>query len=93
MVEGKEHNEKVDLWSLGVLLYEFLVGRPPFETPDGSQRATYKKICNVDLQVPSHVSIDAEDLIRKLIKYTPEDRLNLENLLAHIWIAKHKSPE
>jgi len=31
MVEGKEHNEKVDYWALGVLTYEFLVGHPPFE--------------------------------------------------------------
>ena len=32
MVEGNFHDEKVDLWSLGVLCYEFLVGKPPFET-------------------------------------------------------------
>lgn len=31
MIEGKEHNAKVDLWALGVLTYEFLVGSPPFE--------------------------------------------------------------
>jgi aurora kinase len=31
MVEGKEHNEKVDYWALGVLTYEFMVGNPPFE--------------------------------------------------------------
>lgn len=31
MIEGKEHNSKVDLWALGVLCYEFLVGSPPFE--------------------------------------------------------------
>jgi aurora kinase len=31
MVEGREHNEKVDYWALGVLTYEFLIGNPPFE--------------------------------------------------------------
>ena len=30
MVEGLEHDEKVDIWSLGVLMYEFLIGCPPF---------------------------------------------------------------
>jgi serine/threonine protein kinase len=35
MVEGKEHTSKVDLWALGVLTYEFLVGSPPFEDMNG----------------------------------------------------------
>jgi serine/threonine protein kinase len=35
MVEGKEHTSKVDLWALGVLTYEFLVGSPPFEDMGG----------------------------------------------------------
>lgn len=45
MIEGKTHDEKVDLWSLGVLCYEFLVGRPPFETK--SHEETYRKISRV----------------------------------------------
>lgn len=35
MVEGKDHTAKVDLWALGVLTYEFLVGSPPFEDMAG----------------------------------------------------------
>lgn len=35
MVDGKEHTSKVDLWALGVLTYEFLVGSPPFEDMNG----------------------------------------------------------
>lgn len=35
MVLGKEHNEKVDYWALGVLTYEFLCGVPPFEETSG----------------------------------------------------------
>lgn len=35
MVEGREHTDKVDLWALGVLTYEFLVGVPPFEDLSG----------------------------------------------------------
>jgi Protein kinase domain len=35
MVEGRDHNEKVDYWALGVLTYEFIVGSPPFEEMSG----------------------------------------------------------
>lgn len=64
MVEGKPHDETVDLWSLGVLCYEFLCGSPPFETQSNNE--TYKRICNVDIRFPSHVSAKARDLIVKV---------------------------
>ena len=55
------HQMQVDLWSLGVLCYEFLVGEPPFEASD--QRTTYKRIIKVDLRFPSYISPGAKDLI------------------------------
>ena len=61
------HDEKVDLWSLGVLCYEFLVGKPPFETE--SHTETYRRISKVDLRFPSHVSDGARDLIVKVCYY------------------------
>ena len=45
MVEKQSHDHRVDIWSLGVLCYEFLTGKPPFET--SSYNATYDKIKNV----------------------------------------------
>lgn len=45
MIEGKTHDEKVDLWSLGVLCYEFLVGKPPFEAKNHEE--TYRRISRV----------------------------------------------
>lgn len=72
MVEGKEHNAKVDLWALGVLCYEFIVGAPPFEDLSG-HGATYKRIRNVDLHVPDYVSAEAADLITR-VSYTFLDK-------------------
>ena len=54
MIEGSFHDEKVDLWSLGVLCYEFLAGKPPFETE--SHQETYSRIIKVDIKWPKHFS-------------------------------------
>ena len=57
------YNEKVDLWSLGVLTYEFLVGEAPFEdTPVMTQR----RIARGEMTVPKFVSPEAKDLIEKV---------------------------
>jgi len=84
MVEGAMHDEKVDLWSLGVLCYEFLCGKPPFEA--AGHRETYKRISKVDLHFPSHVSDGAKDLIAKLLRHDPAKRLPLSQCLQHPWI-------
>jgi len=67
MIEGAMHDEKVDLWSLGVLTYEFLVGKPPFEAE--SNNDTYRRITKVDLRFPVHVSTEAKDLISRCLTF------------------------
>ncbi|WVQ65647.1 uncharacterized protein L199_003825 [Kwoniella botswanensis] len=89
MIEGKEHTAQVDLWALGVLCYEFLVGSPPFEDHAGHQ-ATYRRIRNIDLHIPDSVSPEAADLITRLLRYNPEDRLPLSEVLVHPWILKYQ---
>ncbi|KAF1741925.1 hypothetical protein MXB_4158 [Myxobolus squamalis] len=84
MIENKTHDEKVDLWSLGVLCYEFLVGTPPFET--NSHKETYLRIVAVNYTFPPYVSADAKDIIRRLLRYDPEDRLPLTDVIKHKWI-------
>ena len=66
MVQGLDHDSAVDVWSLGVLCYEFLFGQPPFEAEGHSN--TYKRILRVDLRFPADilVSSGAKDLIRKV---------------------------
>lgn len=57
MIEGKAHDEKVDLWCIGILCYEFLVGHPPFES--ASHTETYRRIISVSLLIASLALLSA----------------------------------
>ncbi|XGW13622.1 hypothetical protein V3C99_000164 [Haemonchus contortus] len=82
----------VDNWAVGVLLFEMLVGRPPFEYPD--QAATLQAIMKcrfaiagrVILVIPSFVSAGPTDLIRRLVVKEPCMRLSIGEILTHPWI-------
>ncbi|XP_041454748.1 aurora kinase C-like isoform X2 [Lytechinus pictus] len=87
MIEGRMHDDKVDLWSLGVLCYEFLVGKPPFEAEGANE--TYRRITRVQYQFPNYVTAGARDLIKKLLQHNPAHRLPLEQVLTHPWIVEN----
>ncbi|XP_026808093.1 serine/threonine-protein kinase Aurora-2-like [Rhopalosiphum maidis] len=87
MVSGNSHDKSVDVWSVGVLLYEILVGKPPFEAP--TYEETYKRILNAQYIFPQHVAPLARDLISRLLRVKPESRLPLQELLLHDWIKLH----
>uniref|UniRef100_F7A0P0 Aurora kinase n=1 Tax=Ciona intestinalis TaxID=7719 RepID=F7A0P0_CIOIN len=90
MIEAKDHDANVDLWTLGILCYEFLVGKPPFETK--STQETYLRITSLKYSFPPHVSEGARDLIRRLLKLEPRHRLPLESVMAHPWIKANAKP-
>lgn len=91
MVEGRDHDSTVDLWSLGVLAYEFIVGSPPFEAQGHTE--TYRRITNVQMSFPAHVSPEARDLISRLLVKETTDRLSLSEVPKHPWILRHCSEE
>ncbi|KAF7551589.1 hypothetical protein G7Z17_g4909 [Cylindrodendrum hubeiense] len=80
------YGDKVDLWSLGVLTYEFLVGEAPFED---QAVVTQRRITRCDMTVPSWVSSEATDLIKRLLVLDPEKRISLDEVAVHPWIVKH----
>lgn len=66
LVERSQYSTEVDTWSLGVLLYEFLFGLPPFLACNNQW--TFQRIKTIDLKFPNKEGIDpaAKDLIRKV---------------------------
>lgn len=70
------HDNRVDIWSLGILCYEFIVGNPPFEAED--HKRTYERIKNIDLKFPEGLSDEVKDLISRVLTYDPKKRLTLD---------------
>lgn len=84
MVGKQKYRKHIDIWGLGVLLYELVVGTPPFQAE--SRDDTCKRIKTGNLSFPTHVSFKARDLISKLLRKAPHERLTLEEALSHPWV-------
>lgn len=83
------HSYEVDLWSLGVITFTMLFGRPPFETRD--VKLTYRKIKSNNYSFPSHVIVsdESKDFIRSLLKTDPKSRLGLDKIMDHEFLQNY----
>jgi len=87
MVTNQVYDNGVDLWTMGILCYEFLVGNPPFES--NNQNETFDRIKRLDYTFPDYVSDLARDFISKLLQSKSSDRIQLHQVLNHPWILKN----
>lgn len=87
MIRGEGHGTSLDMWEMGVLLYEMTVGKSPFGA--SSQEATCRLILKVDLRFPASLDPDAQDLITKCCKLRAADRLTARQSIEHRFVTKH----
>lgn len=67
------------------MLYTLLVGKPPFDTD--AVKSTLTRVVMADYTIPSHLSENAKDLIDKLLKKNPKERIRLRDISKHPFIA------
>uniref|UniRef100_A0AAX7UG31 Serine/threonine-protein kinase PLK4 n=1 Tax=Astatotilapia calliptera TaxID=8154 RepID=A0AAX7UG31_ASTCA len=75
------HGLESDVWSLGCMFYAFLMGRPPFDTD--TVKHTLSKVVLGDYEMPTHVSLETQDLIYQLLQKDPAQRPSLSAVLDH----------
>ncbi len=88
VLEGKQgHSYEVDLWSLGVIIYTLIIGKPPFETSD--VKTTYKRIRMNAYSFPENVPISdaAKSLITRVLNNDPTKRPSIDELFASDFMA------
>jgi hypothetical protein len=78
----------VDIWAAGILAYELLVGKPPFEVQD--EHETRKRIMyETTLTFPPHVSADAMSFIKTALAKNAATRPDAAAMLHHPWLRPH----
>ena len=93
-LEGKTgHSFEVDIWSLGVIIYTLIIGKPPFETTD--VKATYDRIKKNSYSFPETVPISdpARDLITRILSKDPARRPVLDEILSHDFFNQGSVPK
>ena len=81
------YDEKVDIWSLGTICYELLIGKPPFEAV--SMNELFEKIKKGDYYIPTVLSKEAISFLNCMMRYDSKDRFNIDILYNHEFLRKN----
>jgi len=81
MIKEIGHDEHLDIWCIGVLLFELLTGNVPFKGKDID--SLNNNILQLKIVWPKDISNTAKNLILKILKRDPGDRISLVDMLKH----------
>ena len=90
--QGDGHSFEVDIWSVGVILYTLLIGKPPFQT--NNVQKIYERIKRNEYEIPleSTISDQARDLIQSILTPDPSERPSLIEIMDHPWFEAGSIP-
>ncbi|KAL3184320.1 hypothetical protein MRX96_022934 [Rhipicephalus microplus] len=87
MLLSDQYDNKVDLWSVGIIMYECLFGSAPYASPTFEEVAA-KIRTEKPIQLPQGASVSdcCADLLLKLLQRNPEKRIGFEEFFAHPFV-------
>jgi serine/threonine protein kinase len=83
MIQESGHTPAVDVWCLGILLYEMLCGHTPFKA--SSKEGVLDNILKSKIKFPRSFSPSAKDLILQILEKVPQKRISIEKIKQHQW--------
>ena len=87
MILNKGHDEHVDIWCIGVLLFELLCGTPPFVGKNREELT--KNIIKGNISWKNNLDNDAKDLISKILVIEPQKRIGLKEIITHNFFIRY----
>jgi len=85
IIKNKTYTIKSDIWSFGVIIYEMVYGYTPFRATN--IYSLIKTIDNYDIKYPANtISYDGIDILHKMLKKNPQDRIEWDTLFMHPWL-------
>ena len=89
IIKKQQYDETIDVWSLGVLLYELVHSYSPFYSEDCDYKKIGNNIIQSEFEFKEGLSEDYKDLIQKILIKDSEQRIKIEEIYQHPFITKH----
>ncbi|XP_070511150.1 serine/threonine-protein kinase ULK3 isoform X2 [Cardiocondyla obscurior] len=93
MLLKHKYDARVDLWSVGVIMYECLFGKAPYSSSSFQELAEkIKESRPIEMPRAAHVSTACKDLLMALLKHNPADRITYDEFFAHDFLDLEHTP-
>lgn len=89
LIKEQPYNKKADLWSLGAIIYELIVGQPPFYA--NSYPKLISKIQKENVKYPSFISDELKDFLKTLLRKNPKERPDWPEISDHPFVRENRT--
>ena len=89
IIKKQEYDESIDVWSLGVLLYELIHSYSPFFSKDLDVKKIGNNITNNNLKFKEGLSQEYKDLVQSLLIKESNERIKIEDIFQHPFMIKY----
>lgn len=86
VLEGSDYNHKSDIWSIGIVFYRLIIGKPPFfafSIGELKNKAIKNSGVNLKFKKKTHLCQKVKDFLKKLLEPDPEKRISWEEFFNH----------